>query len=216
MTEVLEPIQSTIESLHDVATQMDVRAFVVDPETWEKLPGARRDLPEQLFVTGMNSAEEVGLALYIDPDVMAALRSDDPWECLHGGNLQHFCIALEGVSHFVLLTWRGMAGGSVSPLELELQAEVDKFLSAWLLLGEQGAHWEPAGRLLLRWLFGSYALRESVVGDEADRYVVASRAAESFCRQLVERHARRADTEGLKTDARKFYRRGLTDKLRPI
>ena len=48
---------------------------------------------------------------------------------LDGENLADFWSALEGVSHFTYYAWNAARDKSVSLFELELQAEVDKFVT---------------------------------------------------------------------------------------
>ena len=69
----------------------------------------------------------------------------DPLEALDEGNLADYCTALEGVSHFHYLVWSLARGRNVSLLELELQAEVDKYASAVALLTRQRAGRFPGG-----------------------------------------------------------------------
>ena len=209
---VLSRLQRGIEGLHDVQTNLDVCAYIVDDATRAEIPGAREGLPEQLFV--QQEEDEMALALYVAPKIIENLEADDPHRRLHGGNLEPFCIALEGVSHFVLVTHRAGHGRTVKPLELELQAEVDKFVRAWLILAEQGASLDTTGNRLIRRLFVRYEMRSDLPTEETDRYHVASRAAERFCRGLVRRHARRGTAAGITREVRGFYRRPLAEKMR--
>ncbi|MEZ4270575.1 MAG: hypothetical protein R3C68_03810 [Myxococcota bacterium] len=61
-------------------------------------------MPEQVFVR--EDQDGLELALYIRADIVTGLEHDSPWERLHSGNLEPYCIALEGVSHFVFLAYR--------------------------------------------------------------------------------------------------------------
>ncbi len=210
--EVLGHLQATVERLHGVDIALDVGSYVVDPETWKTLPGARAGLPEQLLVC--EDDEDLWLALYIAPEVVERLEQDDPRARLHAGNLESFCVALEGVSHFVLVAARAEAGRPVSPLELEIQAEVDKFVAAWRLLVAQGTPQGTAAQALLRQLFAAYELRDEVPQDEADRYVVASRVAQRFCAELVEAHGHDRDGGRVEHAVRRFVRQELAEKLR--
>ncbi len=212
---VLDRLQSAVESLHGSVADLDVNEYVVGPEIWRCLPGAKDGMVEQLFVRHDPDDGEVQLALYIAPEVVDTLRRDDPLDHLHGGNLESFWVALEGVSHFVMVAWRARAGRPVSALELELQAEVDKFVAAWLLLARQGAALESTGRQLLRQLFDKYVLHEAVGAEEADRYHVASRVAYSFCTTLVARFAReRSPRTPVEKAVRRFVRMDMAEKLR--
>lgn len=210
---VLAWLQQTLERLHDVQTELDVRAFVVDDVVRSALPGANPALPEQLFVQ-RGEDDHVDLALYIAPRIMAQLTHDHPLAQLHRGNLESYCIALEGVSHFVMLIWKARYGQPVTALELEIQAEVDKFVASWLLLQQQGHGAVETGRLLSRVLFGRYRMRGGLTRDEHHRYQTASRVARSYCEALTRRFARTAQRRNLKQDVRRFYRRSLSEKLR--
>jgi len=203
-------LQSLIESLHDVRSELDVREYLIDDSVRAEIPGAQPDIPEQLFVRESEEGPEI--ALYLAEEITSALHEDDPMERLHTGNLEAFCIGLEGVSHFVMLVHRAQHGHQVSALELELQAEVDKFVSAWLLLGEQGVDMRASANALARQIFDAYTIHDSVPNDEIDRYHAATRAARRYCRGLSRRCP--GDPKMIRRDVRKYYRQGLSEKMR--
>jgi len=209
---VLSRLQRALEQLHDIDTDLDVVAYVVDAPTRDELPGARQNIPEQLFVREVDG--EMELALYIDADVLQQLQADDPRKRLHDGNLDSHCIAVEGVSHFVLVAHRARHGRSISPLELEIQAEVDKFVDSWMLMTEQGASSRGAAAFLLRHLFERYEVRDELPRDEAERYHVASRVARGFCGSLLGTEDHNDTLRRIKQDVRAFRRRSLAEKMR--
>src|SRR5438128_2427777 len=90
--------------------------------------------PEELLV--MQQDGEVAIGLFLDDEGLAATSATDPHDrrpLLTGrGILGKLVCAAEGVSHFVYLATRAAMDRPVSLLELEVQAEVDKF--AMLLL----------------------------------------------------------------------------------
>ncbi len=114
----------------------------------------------------------------------------------------------------MLYAFRASHELSVSALELELQAEVDKFVSSWLLLEEQGLARESGANQLAKRIFDEYVLRPEVADDEVERYHTASRAARGYCTKLVKRYARDSGRNRLTTDVRRYYRQGLAEKLR--
>ena len=209
---ILGRMQAFIEGLADVDTATDVRAFVVDDALRDEIPGARAGLPEQLFVRQDDDGVEI--ALYVDTKVLERLENDSPMAKLHQGNLEPYCIALEGVSHFVYLIWRAQQKRPVRALELEIQAEVDKFIGAWFLLAKQGLSLAGAANLLLPKFFGAYVLHDDVPSAESGRYHTASRIARGFCKALADRHSGDGHLRGIKDSARTFYRQGLPEKLR--
>ncbi len=77
------------------------------------------------------------VSLYLDPGLLERLRREDPMVRLHDGNVADYCKALEGVSHFLYLAWNAGHDRPVSILELEMQAEVDKYVASYWLLRRQ-------------------------------------------------------------------------------
>ena len=210
--EVLSALQCLIERLHGTSAGLDVRSFLVAEASWRELPGARAGLLEQLFVR--EGAEGMDLGLYLAPEVVRGLTHDNPQRCLHAGNLELFCIALEGVSHFVLVAWRATIGRPVTPLELEMQAEVDKFVAAWLLLAEQGQPLISSAEPLMRQLFAAYALSSATPTEERERYLVASRVAQRFCLGLAKSFSYDVDGGRIQRAVHRFVRQELCEKRR--
>ena len=70
--------------------------------------------------------------------MLGRLDSADPLNSLEASQLDDLWKVLEGISHFNYLVLRAADDRSVTLLELELQAEVDKFVGTYLLLLEQG------------------------------------------------------------------------------
>jgi hypothetical protein len=208
---ILRALQCELEALHAVDTQLDVDAYSIDDEVRKSIPQAIDGLVEQLFVRDEGDALEI--ALYVAPHVLARLHKDDPRQHLHPGNFEAFCIALEGVSHFVFLAWRADLGRPVTALELELQAEVDKFVVSWLWVLSGRAHPAITADSLLAQLFDGYALHDDVPLEQHERYAVASRAAHNICRRLVQQAGDKPQVRTIMQAARLYFRRGLSEKL---
>ncbi len=82
----------------------------------------------------------------------------------------------------------------MTQLELELQAEVDKYLTALFFLGLQN---EGAVSTRLRQLlFGRYRLAEGLSAESAERYHEASRLANRYCGWLEARYLRKPPPPG--------------------
>jgi len=97
---------------------------------------------EQLVVATQSDA--VGVSLYLDPALLERLRHADPILALHQGNVADYWTALEGVSHFVYFAWNAAHDKPVSLLELEMQAEIDKYVASYALLRRQSPQRFPA------------------------------------------------------------------------
>lgn len=209
---ILQDLQNQIENLHGIQIGIDVAAFCIDDAMRQQIPGAIDGLVEQLFVRQFEQSIE--MALYIDPRILEALRRDPPSKRLHFGNVENFCIALEGISHFVFLAWRAHINRPVTALEMEIQAEVDKFMCGLLLLKQQLPSDIPVA-WLMEILFAKFLLRPEVPDSEQERYVIAHRVAYQFSQMLLAQSMR----QGLHLSipmARAFFRMGLADKLQIV
>jgi hypothetical protein len=212
---VLRGLQSLLGRLYDVTLDHDVYDFLVTDR--RALAGVapdsdRRAPDEELLLA--ETADGAGVALYIDPCVLKRLEQADPLGALTEENLADYCTALEGVSHFVYSTWRLECDAPVSLLELETQAEVDKYAATVFLLADQQGGSYPA-QVHAR-LFDRVGFDARLAPEEYDRYRTANRCAANYCRRLESRFVSRgqAQVEALVRELRKFYRLGCTAKLR--
>jgi len=212
---VLQGLQSLLERLYDVDIDYDVYDFLITDRG--VVPGlspaaVTRDTEEELLLA--ETADGAGMALYLDPGLLRRLEGADPVGALTEGNLADYCTALEGVSHFVYSAWRLDRDLPVSLLELETQAEVDKYaVTVFLLADQQGggypAHVHPR-------LFDRVSFDERLEPDQYARYLTAHRSAAHYCRRLERRFVTRGEAriEALVRELRKFYRLGSAAKLR--
>jgi hypothetical protein len=212
---VLRGLQSLLERLYDVDVDYDVYDFLVTDR--RDLRGAApgndaRASEEELLLA--ETPDGAGVALYLDPSVLRRLEGADPAFALTENNLADYCTALEGVSHFVYTTWRLDRDSPVSLLELETQAEVDKYAVTVFLLADQQGGGYPA-QVHAR-LFDRVSFDARLEPDQYDRYRTAHRSAAHYCRRLERRFVNRgeAQVEGLVRELRRFYRLGSAAKLR--
>ena len=153
---VLARVQRGLESLYRVQTCLDVDAFMVDEEARNEALGSEKRRPrEQLLVA--QAGEELSLALFLDEEALANLRRHDPAGGLSEHNFWDFCLAVEGVSHFIYVAVCAASDRSVTALELELQAEVDKFVSCTLVQG--GSAWPTTSTPTSATAIGSPTIR---------------------------------------------------------
>ena len=206
---LLSRLQEFIGGIYDVRVAHDVYDFLVTDRT--RLPqGARGGCAdEELFVA--EAGGELAVSLYLDPQLLERLAQADPLERLHAGNVADWLTALEGVSHFLYLAWNAAHDKPVSLLELEMQAEVDKYVASYWLLRRQAPGHFPAE--LPHLLFARTRVAESLAGGRRALYEEASRYAEKFCRRLERMLVRaRHGGEGccasseVLTQLRRFYR----------
>jgi hypothetical protein len=213
---VLRGLQSLLGRLYDVELGYDVYDFLVtDRRALAALAAAdgRRSPDEELLLAESADGAGAGVALYLDPGLLNRLEHADPLGALTEENLADYCTALEGVSHFVYSTWRLDRDAPVSLLELETQAEVDKYAATvFLLAGQQGGAFP---RQVHARLFDRVSFDSQLAPDQMQRYQTAHRYAAHYCGGLERRFVRRGEAriEALLRELRRFYRLRCTEKL---
>ncbi len=211
---MLREIQDLLAQLYDIDPSLDVRDYLVTDarlvKYWEGNSG--RDVDEKLLV--VQSPDAIELALFLEPQLLERLESVNPLQSLDQDNLADFCLVLEGVSHFVYLTWNAAADRCVTRLELEMQAEVDKYVSARILLNQPCR--PEVGDNLLSVLFEEPKFHDSLSARELERYEHATRFAGWYCRSLEARFAAGLPDDSMLRELRTFYRMPQPDKLSHI
>jgi hypothetical protein len=214
---ILTQLQQLIGDIYDVSIAHDVYDFLVTDRG--RLPACvrGRTSEEDLIVAQPTAAGgEAAISLYLDAGLLERLARENPMVRLHDGNVADYWKALEGVSHFLYLAWNAGHDRPVSILELEMQAEVDKYVASYWLLRRQLPGRFPAE--LLRILFERTRIDPRLAEGREELYREASRYAEKFCRRL-ERSLRRsaAGTEDeVLRELRRFYRLSNSRKLAHI
>jgi len=199
---ILARLQLGLEALYRVETRLAIDAFVIDEAARDAWATARAPR-EQLLVR--QERGELGLGLFLDAEALANLERHDPSTGLDDRNFDDFCLAVEGVSHFVYVALCAADDRSVSQLELELQAEVDKFACCVLIAG--------ADPHLRSRLYNEVHFATDLDDVERSRYQAANNEARRYAGALERRYVRPERTEGLLADLRRFYRMDLSDKL---
>jgi hypothetical protein len=180
----LRRIQRNLESFYALERAPNVTRFVRDGDQ-----GSRE------VVLLRESADELEIALVLPPEsrrIAAGGALDDVW-------LQ----VAEGVSHFLYLAERVRVHLPVTQLELELQAEVDKFVLS-LEFSSQSA------RGLLDRMFDSPRFLDPEDSEAGARYRMAHQLAARFVSRVVVAHDRTRAQQRL----RSFYRAGQAEKIR--
>jgi len=174
-------VQALIERFYGIARVADVTDFI------ER--GAGR---EQLIV---RSADDGAVEMRLELP-----RIDD--------DLDGVCQIIEGVSHFVYVATRASQDRTTTALELEIQAEVDKYV---VLAGDlETLDVDRSARLRKR-------LYEHVTFSNAlleERYRIANDAALRFTRRLEKTHVAERRYSALRNELHAFFASGQEDKLR--
>jgi hypothetical protein len=202
----VEDVQLHLESIYEVRSELRAKDFVVNEQVARAL-GATGQADEELLV---HEAEDgtLELALYLAPALLkrfSGLTAD-----ALGEELGCYCQVAEGVSHFLYVSQTVDQERRVSLLELEAQAEVDKFATCLLRRWKDRAQgW--AGELHHR-LFERVSYLKHLGERERWRYEEANRLAKNYCRRLMPLF-NEGKLEPLLRELRYCYRLGAEAKL---
>jgi len=213
-------IQRLLVEIYDLDLEHDVRDFLVTRRA--RLPALARvgaaGQDEELLVAALPG--ELALTLFVDAPVLRRLAHSNPLRRLHAGNLADWWTVLEGVSHFAYVVHNATHDRHVDRLELELQAEVDKYVGTlWLLRAQHPTHVPLELHTLL---FARTRIDSARAAGRIGLYAAASRHAARFCRRVEQgvaraREAARGPLAGAAlNELRRFYRWSSARKLAHI
>ena len=206
---MLGRLQRGLETLYRLEPEAEVEDFIIDREARDAA-GVARSPREQLLL----QEDEDGLAigLYFEPGIMEGLAGQRAVELVEGRLFGDFMMLLEGVSHFVYVAFKAGREHKVSALELELQAEVDKYVTC--VLSTERSRVRSEG--LRRRLFQDIEYDEDLSEDEQERYRVANNNALRYSASLERRFVAENRVTDMLVELRHFYRMSLPRKLRHI
>jgi hypothetical protein len=208
---LLKEMQSLLARLYDAPVDFDIYDFLVTDRQRLRSYLDDQHTDEQVLVE--ETEHGVNIGVYIDEVVLHRLERVNPLQLLNDENIADYCTALEGVSHFHYLVWNAERNRPVSLLELEVQAEVDKYAAATLLMTAQRKGRFPAE--LHHRLFHRIGFATGLATESLQRYQEANRQAARFCRRLDDRFLKRrqARPEEWLAELRRFYRYGQREKM---
>ena len=210
---MLSDLQRHLADIYHVEPGYDVSDFLITDPRLAKILGGDALLPStDESVLLAQDDDGVALSVYLDSQLLGRLDRDNPMLALKTSSLNDLWTVLEGISHFNYLVWSAGRDRSVTLLELEMQAEVDKFISTGLMAQDQDAR-DFADRLH-GWLFDEVSFKPELTEDQHERYKTANDYAARFCHGLLQRL--RDDCENTLHELRRFYRLTQTDKISHI
>jgi hypothetical protein len=186
-------IQRGLEALYRLDRSADVDAFVTHAGDGQR---------EALLVR--ESEDGLELQLRIPRLGERAVDGD-------GAGLDPLCQIIEGVSHFVYLADRASLGREATQLELELQAEVDKYV---ILASALSGFDERSSRRLRERLYDDVSFVHGKDTVEGERYRMANVCARRFTGRLERDYVTRARFGELQGELRRFFHMGQGEKLR--
>jgi acetolactate synthase small subunit len=188
-------VQTALERLYQLERVADVHAFVEAADASER---------EALLV---RSADDGALEIALRLPPLAGREFD----AASGRDLDPLCQLIEGVSHFVYLTECARIDRATTHLELELQAEVDKFV----VLAASLRPFDVARCAALRErLYEDVRFLDDHTSEAGERYRTANTLAARFVRRIETvfiKHRRYRELQG---ELRRFFRMSQAEKVR--
>jgi len=213
MAELLSKIQNNLEVIYEVSVPHKIHDFLITDKNLAEILSSEsldEDALEQLLVRP--DEDYLDVSLYLDSSLIKRLGNNYPSQSTNLNALHDFWVALEGVSHFLYLVWNATFDRPVSQLELELQAEVDKFVSATTLLDleKNNAFMQEIWSLL----FEKPKFKDKLEKYELARYQKANAYASQYCLNLM--GMQNQTTSSLHNELRRFYRLNQQAKISRI
>lgn len=210
---MLSELQQHLNDIYQVGAGYDVRDFLITDQRLARHIGGDAMLVHTSETLLLSEDDDgMGLSLFLDRALLDRLESANPLDELRPSLLDDLWKVIEGLSHFNCVVWKASQDRSVSLLELELQAEIDKFVGTMrLAVGQRDA--DMLNRLH-GWLFDDVSFSDELDCEQQDRYREANEYAARFCRSL--RHRLLHDDGQALAELRRFYRLQLGDKISHI
>lgn len=210
---MLAELQQQHCATYGMAAHPDVRDYLVtNVETAQAIAPAHLLAGSNETLLLAEDDDGLALSLFLDQALLERLEATDPLGALKPGALADFWQVMEGISHFNTVVHRAHHDRRVSLLELELQAEVDKFITALQCALAQGDG--ELARRLHGWLFDEVSFHEQLDPHERERYRTANDMAARFCRRLGD--AMIGDVGDVRRELRRFFRLPAADKISHI
>jgi len=188
----LRLVQHRLERFYELERAPDVVEFVRVAND-----GSRESLVLR------QSEDELEIALYLPP-----VSNADDLVVPRFGASDAYLQLMEGVSHFVYVAERARTNLPTTRLELELQAEVDKFVL--LAFGDERLETVSTPTDLHGHLYERVRYLHPPDSEDGVRYRLANDLAARFVARLVAKN----DSELVLKTLKRFYRAGQTEKIR--
>jgi hypothetical protein len=155
---LLEAVRGLLERTYRISCGLDDLApFVIGDRGYRALYGSPRvscrvaaaDDPSARTLV-RETDEGIAACIYFPDDMIRRLESFPPWDGVGEENLGAFATLVEEVDHLLVIAERVRRGRPVTLLELELHAEVSKYLVLERFLAGAARRLDPGRRLWLR------------------------------------------------------------------
>jgi hypothetical protein len=211
----LRVLQQQLEHIYEFTNPYNIESFVITDVELARLLDTSvraRDIPEKLLL--QQRGDDLDISLYLDQALVERLRAHNLHEQLRTQHLADFWTVVEGISHFSYLIFNARYKRSITLFEMELQAEVDKYVSAAALFARQNTGRIPED--LHSTLFANPRFDETLDTTEYERYRLANEYAGIYCAALHDHFISNKSNRLATNEIRRFYRLLHSQKITRI
>jgi hypothetical protein len=196
---LLESLQRVIERTYDLETGVDdIGRFVIGDEGYRRIYGPHDAAGKVVETVGSATpgagartlVREAGgglaVSIYYPDRLIRCLERNDPTRRLDDGNVDAFATLVEELDHFLMIAERYRSRGVMSLLDLELHANVTKYLVLKMFVGRMRrmARLSAADSAWVRFHIFDKGEFADPDPDVQARYRDASRLASRYVRRL--------------------------------
>ncbi len=197
---IARTVQTALERLYQIEEGPPVQPFVMLADEGER---------EALFFRQSDEGD-LEIAVRLPP-----LRDDESSKKQGGLEIDSLCQIIEGVSHFVMIAERSRAERETTHLELEIQAEVDKYVVLATAIARPHGTLDVARSHQLRaQLYDDVLFSHAPTTEIGMRYRLANSTAARFVRRLEHEYVKTGRVHEMRAALRRFFSGGQHEKLR--
>lgn len=197
---IARTVQTALERLYQIEEGPPVEPFVMLADEGER---------EALFFRQSDEGD-LEIAVRLPP-----LRDDESPGKEGSLEIDSLCQIIEGVSHFVMIAERSRAERETTQLELEMQAEVDKYVVLATAIARPHGTLDVARSHLLRaQLYDDVLFSHAATTEIGIRYRLANSTAARFVRRLEREFVSTGRVHEMRGALRRFFSGSQEEKLR--
>ncbi len=167
---LLSQIQNSLSTLNGYQTINDLEGFLYPSEK-----------KNELIIREQGGEAEI--LLCIQTKILEKLKDLSLPEDFNLKHASDLAIVVEELSHFNTFCFSAERDREVSPLDLEIQGEIDKFGVFLQMLHKRNE--ESMREKIFALLFENISFKNDLKSDELERYQNAHHIAKNFCRQVM-------------------------------
>ncbi|MCC7460617.1 MAG: hypothetical protein IT286_04865 [Proteobacteria bacterium] len=186
-------LQKKIEKIYRLSSCPEAQQYVLSPKQFKKLAKSSNN-PQVIY---QDEGDDMSLGIYLGSNLFKRIKQKS-----RIFSFQDFCVMSEEISHFIYLIWSKSNGKTINLLDLEVQAEVDKFVLASDFFGSK--------KQIFQKMFKNFNMRQNLREDEQERYYTANRLGKKFALSMLSEKV----TPLKKMNwLRMFYRQNINNRI---